>query len=155
MPLPIEVGIRALEVIRKKIPEQMFGSEGDDVFIEVTGKDFREFYGGVLNSYIHMMRLIEKEPNLEVFSELSISLARYGSVLNSTPEPDGSLSTQEAIEIFGEKPIRQRMETMHVDESARWKDYFLRVPFNVNTAHEAVAWTFGLTPDTYHPDFES
>jgi hypothetical protein len=43
-------------------------------------------------------------------------------VNNSTPEPDGSI-----------------------------KEYFLRVPPDTKTAHEAVAWTFGLTRKTYAP----
>jgi hypothetical protein len=41
-------------------------------------------------------------------------------VVNSTPEPDGS-----------------------------FKDYFLRVPPTVNTALEAVAWTFDKSPEEY------
>ncbi|MDZ4834920.1 MAG: hypothetical protein SGJ27_14170 [Candidatus Melainabacteria bacterium] len=45
---------------------------------------------------------------------------------NSTPEPDGT---------------RQR--------------FFLRVPPNVRTAREAVAWTFGLDEDDYNPAIES
>ena len=47
-------------------------------------------------------------------------------VKNSTPEPDGS-----------------------------FKDYFIRVPPNVKTAKEAVAWTFGVTETVYAPDQES
>lgn len=47
-------------------------------------------------------------------------------VTNSTPEPDGS-----------------------------YKRYMLRVPPNMTTAHEAVAWTFGLRTDEYQPDKES
>ncbi|MBX9668386.1 MAG: hypothetical protein K2X93_12245 [Candidatus Obscuribacterales bacterium] len=47
-------------------------------------------------------------------------------VNNSTPEPDGSL-----------------------------KQYFLRVPPNVGTAREAVAWTFRLNEDNYGPIVES
>ncbi len=47
-------------------------------------------------------------------------------VNNSTPEPDGSS-----------------------------KQYFLRVPPNVATAREAVAWTFRLNEDTYRPAIES
>jgi len=43
-------------------------------------------------------------------------------VINSTPEPDG---------------IR--------------KNYFLRVPPNMMRARQAVAWTFGLTEEEYHP----
>lgn len=47
-------------------------------------------------------------------------------VLNSTPEPDGSR-----------------------------KAYFLRVPPEMQTAHEAVAWTFGLTAPEYRPGAET
>ena len=43
-------------------------------------------------------------------------------VVNSTPEPDGS-----------------------------FKDYFIRVPPDMETAHAAVAWTFDKTPETYSP----
>lgn len=46
-------------------------------------------------------------------------------VRNSTPKPDGN-----------------------------HQHYWLRVPPTIHTAHEAVAWTFGLTPDEYRPDFE-
>lgn len=47
-------------------------------------------------------------------------------VVNSTPEPDGT-----------------------------YKDYFLRVPPTVVTAREAVAWTFGLNPDSYDPSVQT
>jgi hypothetical protein len=47
-------------------------------------------------------------------------------VLNATPEPDGSR-----------------------------KSYTLRVPPTIETAHAAVAWTFGLDAKGYHPDVES
>ena len=47
-------------------------------------------------------------------------------VMNSTPEPDGSI-----------------------------KPYWLRVPPDMKTAHQAVAWTFGLTEKAYAPLIES
>ena len=47
-------------------------------------------------------------------------------VVNSTPEPDGSL-----------------------------KRYALRVPPDMRTAREAVAWTFGLSEEEYAPDIET
>ena len=47
-------------------------------------------------------------------------------VVNATPEPDGS-----------------------------FKDYFLRVPPTMRTAKEAVAWTFGKSPDNYEPEKET
>jgi hypothetical protein len=47
-------------------------------------------------------------------------------VINATPEPDGS-----------------------------FKNYWLRVPPTMKTAHEAVAWTFGMSAKQYQPRFES
>jgi hypothetical protein len=47
-------------------------------------------------------------------------------VINSTPEPDGT-----------------------------YKPYFLRVPPDVRTARDAVAWTFGLTGSEYSPLIET
>ena len=44
-------------------------------------------------------------------------------VINSTAEPDGT-----------------------------FKEYFLRVPPETQTAKEAVAWTFGINPEEYEPD---
>jgi hypothetical protein len=43
-------------------------------------------------------------------------------VMNSTPEPDGS-----------------------------FREYFIRIPPQLRTAHRAVAWTFGLRPEQYQP----
>lgn len=47
-------------------------------------------------------------------------------VVNSTPGPDGSS-----------------------------QEFWLRVPPTVTTAHEGVAWTFGLTPEEYRPAAQS
>jgi hypothetical protein len=47
-------------------------------------------------------------------------------VINSTAEPDGT-----------------------------YKEYFLRVPPDVSSAREGVAWTFGLEPHEYAPAVES
>jgi hypothetical protein len=40
--------------------------------------------------------------------------------------------------------------TLEPDGSRR--RYYLRVPPQMQSAHEAVAWTFGLDADVYHPD---
>ncbi|MGD9682676.1 MAG: DUF6745 domain-containing protein [Candidatus Obscuribacterales bacterium] len=47
-------------------------------------------------------------------------------VINSTPEPDGTTRT-----------------------------YFLRVPPTIETAREAVAWTFGMEHSEYEPTLET
>lgn len=72
-------------------------------------------------------------------------------VLNSTPEPDGTLSRDEALGIFGE----MAHAALHAPANARFKEYTIRVPPNMTTAHEAVAWTFGLTAEDYHPALET
>jgi len=51
---------------------------------------------------------------------------QFVEVVNSTPEPDGSI-----------------------------KHYFLRVPPTINNADEAVAWTFRLTDKDYDPEIET
>jgi hypothetical protein len=47
-------------------------------------------------------------------------------VMNSTPEPDGTV-----------------------------KPYWIRVPPTMKTAREAIAWTFGMTADEYQPSVET
>lgn len=72
-------------------------------------------------------------------------------VLNATPEPDGVMSREEAIEIFG----GAAQAAINAPEGSRFKEYMLRVPPYFRTAHEAVAWTFGLEAKAYHPTIES
>ncbi len=72
-------------------------------------------------------------------------------VLNSTPEPDGVMSRDEAIATFGDAA----KAAVDAPVDARFKAYMIRVPPEIRTAHEAVAWTFGLTSETYHPALET
>jgi hypothetical protein len=86
-------------------------------------------------------------------------------VLNSTPEPDGVMSRDEAIAAFGEAA----KAAIAAPTDARFKEYMLRVdpdlrPLHVDgtkgapqaiTARNAVASTFGLRGEDYEPYFES
>ena len=72
-------------------------------------------------------------------------------VLNSTPEPDGVMMREEAIAVFGDAA----KAAINAPEDARFKEYMIRVPPGMRTAHEAVAWTFGLDAEEYHPAIES
>jgi len=72
-------------------------------------------------------------------------------VLNSTPEPDGIMSRDEAIAIFGDAA----KFAIAAPKSSRWKEYMIRVPPHVRKAHEAVAWTFNLGANEYHPALET
>ena len=49
--------------------------------------------------------------------------------------------------------VRVKNSTAEPDGSYRY--YYIRVPPTVTSAHEAVAWTFGLQPDEYNPDVET
>jgi hypothetical protein len=72
-------------------------------------------------------------------------------VLNSTPEPDGVMSRDEAIAAFGKAGKAAQMATA----DTRWKQYMLRVPPQIKTAQEAVAWTFGMKAADYAPELET
>jgi hypothetical protein len=99
-------------------------------------------------------------------------------VLNSTPEPDGTLTTEQARAAFGDAAIDRVCRMAKLNGSvgtARWKEYFLRVhpelrpmvpPSKVGqavrlgdsqemTAHNAVASTFGLRGEDYWPEIET
>lgn len=84
----------------------------------------------------------------DVSDDESIVMVR---VLNSTPEPDGVMSREEAIAAFGDAA----KAAIDAPEGSRFKEYMIRVPPNITTAHEAVAWTFGLPSEDYHPAIES
>lgn len=58
--------------------------------------------------------------------ELPGGAVKLARLLNSTPNPDGSVN-----------------------------EYFLPVPSSMQTAHEAVAWSFGCTVDEYQPALQS
>jgi hypothetical protein len=81
-------------------------------------------------------RLVQKDSCGSLYVTDGVSRATTGGwetepivmvvVTNSTPEPDG-----------------------------HHRKYFLRVPPTMRTAREAVAWTFGLRPEDYHPKKET
>jgi hypothetical protein len=82
-------------------------------------------------------------------------------VLNSTPEADGSLSKEEALRAFSPDTYVVGSTTMtgiplsDYDGASRFKDYFLRVPPDIKTANQAVAWTFDLSAAEYAPEAQS
>ena len=80
-------------------------------------------------------------------------------VLNSTPEPDGSLTRDEALKEFvPETPIYHDGAMIRLDQapaSYRFKLYFLRVPPDTTTARAGVAWTCGKTAEAYDPYMQS
>lgn len=56
----------------------------------------------------------------------------------------------------GDEPVVMVRVTDRTPEpNGTYREYWLRVPPTVQTAREAVAWTFGLEPDAYQPSVET
>ncbi|HIN67436.1 MAG TPA: hypothetical protein EYM95_22575 [Candidatus Obscuribacterales bacterium] len=57
------------------------------------------------------------------------------------------------IEIHNDEPLTMvKVKNSTIEPDGTYKDYFLRVPPNTQTAREAVAWTFNIdNPDEYSP----
>ncbi len=76
-------------------------------------------------------------------------------VLNSTPEPDGTMTREDAERTFGKAAVASALtyaSSQGIDcTEPRFKTYFIRVPPDIETAHAGVAWTFDKTPQQYHP----
>jgi hypothetical protein len=82
-------------------------------------------------------------------------------VLNPTPEHDGTLNEAQARKAFGDAMVDANLSTMQRIGFAlrgsrpKFKEYFLRVPPTMQTAREAVAWTFEQDPKTYRPELQT
>jgi hypothetical protein len=88
-----------------------------------------ERYGGEARFIVHSgARLIHEDARGKLWRSKTVEREPIVivEVRNSTPEPDGSFKT-----------------------------YFLRVPPEMHNASAAVAWTFGLTTQTYQPREET
>lgn len=55
----------------------------------------------------------------------------------------------------GEDFVMVRVKNSTAEPDGTFRYYYIRVPPTVSSAHEAVAWTFGLTPHEYNPDVET
>jgi hypothetical protein len=101
---------------------------------------------------------IDQEKNQEVRRVL---IERYGEARYL--EDSGAAMIHEdhfgklySKEIPGDEPIVMvRVINASPEPDGHHKPYWLRVPPTVKSAHEAVAWTFGLTPEQYQPEQES
>jgi len=115
------------------------------VMIEMYGSDRYLIESGAKVIHRDATGLLYRK---ELVDDEAIVMVR---VLNSTPEPDGVMTREEAIAVFGDAG----KAAINASEGARFKEYMIRVPPQITTAHEAVAWTFGLDTETYHPEIES
>jgi hypothetical protein len=101
---------------------------------------------------------IENEQNAEVLRVMidRYGLGRYLKDSGSTEIHTDKFGTLYRKAISNDEPIvtvKVRNSTPETDGTA--KDYFLRVPPNITTAREAVAWGFGKTSTEYAPVIET
>jgi hypothetical protein len=101
---------------------------------------------------------IENERNVEI---RRVMLERYGETRyleesGATVVDEGEYGVLYRRDFLsGEPLVMLRVLNSTPEWDGSYKPYWLRVPPTMRTAHEAVAWTFGLTPGQYRPDIES
>lgn len=101
---------------------------------------------------------IEQTANVEVRHVL---ISRYG-LERFIKDSDARLIQSDKFgklfrkETAGRDPVVMvQVENSTLEPDGTRKSYFLMVPPTVRTAHEAVAWTFGLQVENYKPDIET
>ncbi len=104
------------------------------------------------------LKTIDEELNIE---SRRVIIERYGTeqfLLDSGAEirqrdKFGSLYVKE---VWGDEDIVMvHLTNSSPEPDGQFRTYFLRVPPNIRTAREAVAWSFGMTADEYDPLIES
>ena len=101
---------------------------------------------------------IDGETNAEV---RRVMLERYGESRyladsGAMPVHTDGYGTLFRKEIPDDEPIVMvRVINSTPEKDGQRKTYMLRVPPTIETAHAAVAWTFGLDAKDYHPDVET
>ncbi|MBX9692115.1 MAG: hypothetical protein K2Z81_07010, partial [Cyanobacteria bacterium] len=104
------------------------------------------------------LREIEREQNTEVRRHL-IELYGLEQFLKDSEaviideDECGSLYRRDLIADEPIVVVKVKNSTAEPDGTFRW--YFLRVPPEISTAREAVAWTFGLNVNDYAPEVET
>ena len=101
---------------------------------------------------------IESETNTEIRRVMldSYGIDRYLLDAGVTPIHSDNFGALFRKELPDDEPlviVKVRNATPEPDGSV--KDYFLRVPPSITTAHDAIAWTFGLDKKQYTPLAES
>lgn len=87
-----------------------------------------------------------------------ISTGKYGKRLWWRSPENGSQEDQNVWRILRRMPeplVMVEVINSTAEPDGSFKRYFLRVPPHVRDADEAVAWTFRLKKEEYHPDVET
>ncbi|MBP7863031.1 hypothetical protein KA183_15195 [bacterium] len=100
------------------------------------------------------VEMIEAEPNVEVRRVLieRFGLENYLKTGNLVKIHQDDCGILYRMNLQGDEPMLVvRVINSTPEPDGTRKNYFLRVPPNMMRARQAVAWTFGLTEDEYHP----
>jgi hypothetical protein len=124
--------------------------------------DIRDYYwhGVYVDSYVvdNPERItvaeIEAEPNVEIrrVKMERLGQARYLLVSGAREIHRDDFGTLYSKQIPGDEPLMMvKVVNATPEPDGSFKDYFLRVPPTLQTAREAVAWTFGKSSEDYEP----
>lgn len=96
---------------------------------------------------------ILNQPNVEIHR---VMLERFGETrfmdeLGAQAYHQDDFGVLYRVDIPNDEPLVM----VNVKDPSTNRQYFLRVPPTIQTAHAAVAWTFGMTANQYKPDMET
>ena len=102
---------------------------------------------------------ITKEPNAEVRRVVldRFGPARYIEAIGAkVVDRDAEFGTLYRVALQDDEPLVMVKVTNSTPEAdGTFKDYMLRVPPTIQTAREAVAWTFNRAPTNYAPSIQT
>lgn len=101
---------------------------------------------------------IDKSDNAEVRRVMLdiYGVARYLQDARIAPIQQDDFGTLYRKEMPGDEPlVMVKVVNSTPEPDGTFKDYFLRVPPNMESAKQAVAWTFDLDEDDYEPDIQT
>ena len=82
--------------------------------------------------------------------------AKYLNELGATEYQSDQSGTLYRLEMTDDEPlVMVKVINSTAEPDGSFKSYFIRVPPNIETAREAVAWTFGLQASQYEPEIET
>ena len=97
---------------------------------------------------------IANEKNVELRRALIeiFGLARFLRASGAKKVHDDKWGTLWRMDIPGEEPmVMVELQNSTPEPDGQFKTYFLRVPPDMQTPHEALAWSFNKSPSEYDP----
>ena len=105
MAIELKDGIHPLTVMKDKLPEQMINDKTNSLFKKYYGDSFENFYSSLLNVYITLLEALEKNPDLENFSNVSVKFKQARDSINKLKEIFGNYEDCSAFISLVETPF--------------------------------------------------